>query len=339
MATPRETVVITDYDYDDVEIERTIIEQGGFELIAAQCKTEDEVIEVAHDAAAIVAQYATISARVIAALPHCRVIGRYGTGVDIVDVDAASRHGILVTNVPNDWCENEVADHAMALLLGAARKITVYDRATRDGIWRWQSGEPIHRLRGSVLGLLSFGSIARAIATRAAAFGMSIAAHDPYLSVEDIAAAGARAVSFDELVTESDCLVIQAPLTPETHHLFDEAQLRRMKPTAILVNTARGPIVDDRALARALSEGWIAAAGLDDIEEEPSKVRDWRPDNPLFDLDNVIITPHAAYYSEEAIDTVRHFPAEEVVRVLSGQPPRSPVNADDLVDARWSRSP
>ena len=339
MATTRETVVIADYDYGDVDIERAIIEQAGFELIAAQCKSEDEVIEVAREAAAVVAQYATISARVIAELARCRVIARYGTGVDIVDVHAATRHNILVTNVPNDWCENEVADHAMALLLAVARKVNVYDRATRGGIWRWQSGAPIHRLRGNVLGLLSFGAIAKAIAARAAGFGMRITAHDPYLSVEEIAAAGAKALSFDELVTESDYLVIQAPLTSQTHHLFDESQLRRMKPTAILINTARGPIVDDRALHRALSEGWIAGAGLDDIEEEPAKVRDWRADNPLFGLDNVIITPHAAYYSEEAINTVRHFAAEEVVRVLTGQPPLSPVNAGELVDARWSRSP
>jgi len=338
VARTREKVVIADYDYGDVDIERAIVERAGFELIAAHCKTEDEVIEVAHGAAAVVAQYATISARVIAELDECRVIARYGTGVDIVDVDAATRHNILVTNVPNDWCENEVADHAMALLLAVARKINVYDRATRSGTWRWQSGEPIHRLRGSILGLLSFGAIARAIAARAAGFGMLITAHDPYMQAEEIAAAGATAVTFDELISESDCLVIQAPLTPEMQHLFDESRLRRMKSTAILVNTARGPIVDDRALYRALSEGWIAGAGLDDIEEEPAKLTDWQPDNPLFGLDNVVITPHAAYYSEEAISTVRQFAAEEVVRVLTGQPPLSPVNAGELVEAHWARS-
>ena len=339
MATTREKVVIADYDYGDVDIERAIIEKAGFELIAAQCKTEDEVIEVAHDASAVVAQYATISARVIAELHDCCVIARYGTGVDIVDVGAATKHNILVTNVPNEWCENEVADHAMALLLAVARKVNVYDRETRGGVWEWQSGAPIHRLRGNVLGLLSFGAIARGIASRASGFGVRITAHDPYLSAEKVTAAGAKWVSFDELVTESDYLVIQAPLTSETHHLFDEFQLRRMKPTAILINTARGPIVDDRALRRALSEGWIAGAGLDDIEEEPAKVRDWRADNPLFSLDNVVITPHAAYYSEEAIGTVRRFAAEEVVRVLTGQPPLSPVNAVELAEPRWSRSP
>jgi D-3-phosphoglycerate dehydrogenase len=177
----------------------------------------------------------------------------------------------MVTNVPNDWCENEVADHAMALLLAVARKVNVYDRATREGTWQWQSGAPIHRLRGSVLGLLSFGAIARAIAARASGFGMLITAHDPYLSAEEITAAGVKGVSFDELITESDCLVIQAPLTSQTHHLLDEAQLRRMKSSAILINTARGPIVDDR--------------------------------------------------------------------VLTGQAPLSPVNAGELVEARWSGTP
>ncbi|HEY2655686.1 MAG TPA: C-terminal binding protein, partial [Solirubrobacteraceae bacterium] len=305
MASSPAKVVIADSDYGDVDIERAIIENAGFELIAAQCKTEDEVVEVARDAAAVVTQYAAITARVIAELDECRVIARYGTGVDIVDVDAATRHNVLVTNVPNDWCENEVADHALALLLTVSRKINVYDRVTRAGTWQWQSGAPIHRLRGRILGLLSFGAIARAIADRGRGFGMRIMAHDPYVPADEITATGAKAVSFDELVTASDCLVIQAPLTPETHHLFDEAQLRRMKPTAILINTARGPIVDDDALHRALSEGWIAGAGLDDIDEEPAKVRGWRPDNPLLRLDNVVITPHAAYYSEESVGTVR----------------------------------
>jgi D-3-phosphoglycerate dehydrogenase / 2-oxoglutarate reductase len=185
----------------------------------------------------------------------------------------------------------------------------------------------MHRLRGSTLGLLSFGAIAQAIAARAAAFGMRIIAHDPYQPAADIVAHGASPVSFGELLEQSDYLVIQAPLTAETQGLFGEAELHRMKPGAVLVNTARGPIVDDAALYRALREGWIAGAGLDDIAEEPAKQPDWKPVNPLLHLDNVIITPHAAYYSEEAIRTVRDFAASEVVRVLTGQAPLSPVNA------------
>jgi D-3-phosphoglycerate dehydrogenase len=324
------TVVIADYDYGDVAIERAIIEGAGLELTAAQCKTEDEVIDVARDADAIIAQYATIGARAISALTRCEVIARYGTGVDIVDVDAATRRGILVTNVPNDWCENEVADHAMALLLAVGRKICAYDQACRAGTWQWQSGYPIHRLRGSVLGLLSFGAIAQAVAARAAGFGLRVIAHDPYLQEPAITARGATPVSFEELLEQADYLVIQAPLTKETHHLIGEAELRRMKPTAFLVNTARGPIVSDDALYRGLREGWIAGAAVDDIEEEPAKQRDWKPVNPLFTLPNFVVTPHAAYYSEEAIHTVRDFAAHEVVRVLTGQPPLSPVNADQL---------
>ena len=330
---PEQTVVIADYDYGDVDIERAIIEEAGFRLVAADCRTEDDVIEAARDADAIIAQYPAVGARAINALTRCKVIARYGTGVDIVDVDAATRRGILVTNVPNDWCQNEVADHALALLLTVARKICTYDRATRAGVWRWQSGDPIHRMQGRTLGLLSFGAIAQAVATRAHAFGMLVIAHDPYMASEDVIARGAMPVSFDELIERSDYLVIQAPLTEETHHLIGEEALRRMKPTLILINTARGPIVNDAALHLALKEGWIAGAGLDDIEEEPAKQRDWKPENPLFSLDNVVITPHAAYYSEESIHTVRDFAAREVVRVLTGQPPHSPVNAAQLAVA------
>ena len=264
--------------------------------------------------------------RAIGAFTRCKVIARYGTGVDIIDVDAATRHGIQVTNAPNDWCAEEVADHAISLWLAAARKICEYDQATRRGEWRWQSGQPIWRLRGRVFGLLSFGAIARLVADRARPFGVEIWAHDPFQEEAELRRHGVRPVSFDELVTGSDYLVIQAPLTPATRHLFDRATLRRMKETSILVNTARGPIVEDAAIYQALTEGWIAGAAFDDIEEEPAKVRDWRPVNPLFRLPNVIVTPHAAYYSEQSIVLVRRIAAEEAVRVVSGLPPRFPVN-------------
>jgi D-3-phosphoglycerate dehydrogenase len=319
-------VVVLDYDFGDVDIERSIIEGAGFELGQAQCKNEDDVIAAAHDAYGVLCQYAPVGARAIESFEHCKVIARYGTGVDIVDVDAATNHGIQVTNAPNDWCADEVADHAVTLWLSAAREIVKYDTATHRGEWQWQTGKPIKRLRGSVLGLLSFGAIARSIADRARAFGVEVWAHDPFVSADEVRALGVRPVSFDELVEGSDYLLIQAPLTKGTRGLFDEDVLRRMKRSAILVNTARGPIVSDRALYRALKEGWIAGAALDDIEEEPAKIHDWRPENPLFGLDNVIVTPHAAYYSEESVRLVRTIAANEVVRVLTGQTPRSPVN-------------
>ena len=322
----RGTILIADSDFGDVDIERSIIEGAGFQLIAAQCKSEDEVIEKGRDVDGILNQYAEVGARAIDACKRLKVIARYGTGVDIVDVEAATRRGIQVTNAPNDWCAEEVADHAIALWLSAARKITEYDRATRQGEWRWQTGQPIWRLRGRIFGILSFGAIARLIVERARPFGVEIRAHDPFLGASEIEDENVRPVSFDELVEGSDYLLIQSPLTDSTHHLFNRETLRRMKETAILVNTARGPIVDDAALYEALSEGWIAGAALDDIEEEPAKVRDWRATNPLFRLPNAIITPHAAYYSEHSITSVRRIAAEEAVRVLSGLPPRSPVN-------------
>jgi D-3-phosphoglycerate dehydrogenase len=322
----KDTVLIADYDFGNVDVERAIIEKAGFKLIPAQCKSEEEVIERGRDADAVITQYARVGAKAIAAFTRCRVIARYGTGVDIVDVNAATQRGIQVTNAPSEWCADEVADHAVTLWLAAARKICKYDRETRNGVWRWQSGQPIGRLRGRVFGLLSFGSIARSIAEKVKGFGVEIWSHDPFMPADEVRARGVRPVSLDELVEGADYLIIQSPLTAKTRGLFDEEMLRRMKRSAILVNTARGPIVEDRALYRALSEGWIAGAALDDIEEEPAKQRDWRPDNPLFKLDNVIITPHAAYYSEESIHAVRQIAAEEVVRVLSGMRPLSPVN-------------
>jgi D-3-phosphoglycerate dehydrogenase len=325
-AKQKGTILIADYDFGDVEIERAIIEGAGFRLSSAQCKSEDEVIEKGRDVDGILNQYARVGARAIDACKNLRVIARYGTGVDIVDVDAATKKGIQVTNAPNEWCAEEVADHAISLWLAAARRIVEYDRSTHQGEWNWLSGQPIWRLRGRVFGLLSFGSIARLIVERARPFGVEIWAHDPFIDRAELERANVKPVSFDELLEGSDYLIIQSPLTPETHHLFNRDTLRRMKQTAILVNTARGPIVDDEALYLALSEGWIAAAALDDIEEEPAKARDWRPTNPLFRLPNAIITPHAAYYSEQSIATVRRIAAEEAVRVLSGLPPRSPVN-------------
>jgi D-3-phosphoglycerate dehydrogenase / 2-oxoglutarate reductase len=320
------TILVADYDFGDVEIERQVIEGAGFEIRAAQCKSEDDLIAAARDADGVLAQYVKVGERAIDSFNRCRVIARYGTGVDIVDVDAATRHNIQVTNAPNEWCADEVADHAVTLWLAGARKIPQYDRATRADEWRWQTGQPIHRLRGRVFGLLSFGAIAQGIAERVRPFGVEIWASDPFADPASIKKKGVRPVSFDELLEGSDYLIIQAPLTSDTHHLFNRKTLRRMKPTALLVNTARGPIVEDAALLEALTQGWIAGAAVDDIEEEPAKQRQFRSKNPLFQLENLIVTPHAAYYSEESIGTVRRIASEEAVRVLSGKPPRYAVN-------------
>lgn len=319
-------VVVADYDFGDVAIERSIVSDAGFELVAAQCRSEDDVIRVAADADAVLTQYAEIGKRAIQAFTRCKVIARYGIGVDIVDVDAATAKKIVVTNVPNDWCMNEVADHAVALLLALVRKLPAYDRDTRSSDWHWQSGRPIQRLQLGTLGLFSFGAIAREVARRMRGFGIRIIAHDPFVDEREAASANVSLVSFEELLTQSDYLVIQAPLTAGTRGRFGESELRRMKQGAILINTARGPIVKDADLYRVLKDGWLMGAGLDDLEEEPAKQADWKPNNPLFELKNVIITPHAAYYSEQSMQIVRRFASEEAVRVLRGEVPLSPVN-------------
>jgi len=294
--TSKPRVVITDYDYGNVDIERAILEAAGAEVVALQAKTEDDLLEAARDCTAIMNQYARVGAKTIAVMECCKVIARYGVGVDIVDVAAATSKGILVTNV-QDYCTEEVADHAVSLWLALARGLFPYDRATHQGHWRWQSAAPLHRLRGQVVGIVSFGKIGQAIATLA----------------------------------RSDVLMMQVPMTPETRHFLSEPEFRAMKSNALVINTGRGPTIDNKALYRALTEGWISGAGLDDPEEEPAKRVAWSPaDNPIFSLPNVIVTPHAAYYSEESIRSAREIAASEVARVLTGQPPKNPVNADAL---------
>ena len=246
-------------------------------------------------------QYARIGRETISRMQQCEVIARYGVGVDIVDVEAASDRGILVTNV-RDYCTEEVADHAVALWLTLARRLPDYDRATHEGIWRWQSGQPIYRLRGRTMGVVSFGQIGQAIAARAKAFGVEIIAFDPFLPSEVALEHGVELVSKSDLLQRSDYVLMQAPMTPDTRHFLSDEEFQAMKPGAILVNTGRGPTVDNEALYRALTEGSLGAAGLDDPEEEPAKRASWSPDdNPIFTLPNVLITPHAAYYSEESI--------------------------------------
>ncbi len=329
---PRFKVVITDFDYGDNDIERAILEPVGAEVVALQAKTEDDLLEAAADCDAIMNQYARVGARTIAAMTRCRVIARYGVGVDIVDVDAATRRGILVTNV-RDYCTEEVADHAIALWLALARRVIDYDRATHAGIWRWQSGQPIRRLSGRTMGIVSFGRIGQAIAERARPFGVEMVVHDPYVDEAAIRAAGARRVDKAGLLAVSDVIVMQVPMTAETRHFLGPAEFAAMKPGALVVNTGRGPTIDNRALYEALVAGRVAGAALDDPEEEPAKRAEWSPaDNPLFSLPNVIVTPHAAYYSEESIRAAREIAASEVRRVLTGERPRNPVNAVALLD-------
>lgn len=328
---PRLTAVITDYDYGNLDIERSILEPKGIDVVGLQAKSEDELLDAARTCDAIVNQYARVGARTIAAMTRCKVIARYGVGVDIVDVEAATRAGILVTNV-RDYCTEEVADHAVALWLACARRLVEYDRATHQGIWRWQSGQPVYRLRGRMLGIVSFGKIGQAIAERARAFGVEIVVYDPYVDDQMIAAHRVTRVDKAELLARADILMLQVPMTPETHHFLGAQEFAAMKAGSIVINTGRGPTIDNKALYQALVSGKVLAAGLDDPEEEPAKRATWTPaDNPLFSLPNVLVTPHSAYYSEESIRSAREIAASEVARVLTGLHPLNPVNSVDLL--------
>ncbi len=319
-------VVITDFDYGDLDVERSILEAAGARVVGLQAKSEADLFEEARDCDAIMNQYARVGAETIARMERCRVIARYGIGVDIVDVEAATRKGILVTNV-RDYCTDEVADHAIGLWLALTRKLFQYNAATHKGVWRWQTGRPIHRIQGRTMGIVSFGRIGRAIAHRARAFGVELIAYDPYIADGVAESQGVRRVGKEEILVRSDYLMMQVPATPETHHFLGEEEFKRIRRGAIIVNTGRGPTVDNAALYRALTEGRVAGAGLDDPEEEPAKRKKWDPAaNPLFSLDHVIVTSHVAYYSEESVRLARETAASEVARVLRGEPPHNPVN-------------
>ncbi len=267
--------------------------------------------------------YAKITAEMIRQMTRCRIISRFGIGVDNVDIAAATAKGIVVTKVP-DYCIDEVSDHAMALLLAVVRKIPFANARAHAGRWEMPAVVPIHRLRGSTLGLVGFGRIPQLVAPKAKSFGLKVMTYDPYIPQEVTDRAGVEKVEFAELVKRSDYISIHSPLMPETHHLFNAAVFAQMKPTAYLVNTARGPIVDEDALAHALDAGQLAGAALDVLSQEPPT------SSPLFGRDNVVLTPHTSFYSVESLVELQTKAADEVVRVLTGQPPRNPVNPEAL---------
>ena len=266
MATKR--VAVTDSVFPNLDPAREVLAKIDAEISLAKEPTPDAILEVAREADAVLTTYAKVTAAMIPQMTRCRVIGRFGIGVDNVDIPAATQAGIVVTRVP-DYCLDEVSDHTMALLLALVRKIPSSNARTQTGRWEMRAVVPIHRLRGTVLGLVAFGQIPQLVAPKAQAFGIRVVTYDPYIAKEVADRAGVEQVEFDELLEISDYISIHTPLLPATHHLFNADVFARMKPTAYLINTARGPIIDEAALADALDRGHLAGAALDVMEQEP----------------------------------------------------------------------
>ncbi|HXE15835.1 MAG TPA: C-terminal binding protein [Stellaceae bacterium] len=313
-------VVAGDYSFENEAL--TALDA---EIVEIDASSENEFIANAHDADAVYAKGRNFTKRMIDGLEKARIIALGTVGSDYVDVAAATAKGIPVTNIPDTFIE-EVADHAMMLLLSSFRRLLVQDRMVRDG--RWRDGRPAlnqPRLMGLTLGFIAFGHVARATAMRAKPFGFTMMAYDPYIEELVMSPYGVRPATLEEVLTQSDFVSMHAPATADAHHMLTEKHFRMMKPGAIFINTGRGPTVDEAALIKALQQGWIAGAGLDVLEIEPPK-----PDNPLLKMDNVILTPHVASASARFDPARRRRVGQEIALALQGMWPRSPVNPSVL---------
>ena len=320
---PDLSVAVLDCNFPSTDLERSIVQSAGAAIALGNCRTEEEVVAFAREADACIVQYAPMTRWVLGQMPRCRVVARYGIGVDNVDVAAATDEGIWVTNVPG-FCRLELAEHTLAMILGFARRLNRLDRSVHRGEWETIGVmRPTRRLAELTLGLIGFGQVGREVAARARAFGLRVIATAPRTDAATMAAHRVEKVTLEELLRASDFVSLHLPLTPESRHLLDAERLALLKPSAYLINTSRGAIVDEAALIAALQAGRLAGAGLDVLEREPPA-----PDSPLLTMENVVITPHAAYYSDDALEYLQRSVAEEVVRVLRGDRPRSPVNPD-----------
>ncbi len=313
-------VAVTDHVFPNLDPTMKVLSELNADLKLASATTPEAILDVARDADGVIVCYAKMPGSVIEQLKKCKILARTGIGVDNVDIDTATRCGIVVTNVP-EYCEDEVSDHAMAMLLALARKVPFANKGVHAGKWETGSVKPIYRLRGRTLGLVGFGKIPKLVAAKAQAFGLKVLTYDPYLPADAVAKLGARSVSLPELLRESDYVSVHAPLTPETKNMFNADAFRQMKRGALLVNTARGPLVDVEALADALQSGQLAGAALDVLPTEPPPAA-----LRLLQRDDVILTPHTGFYSEESMIDLQRKAAEQVALVLSGKPPRYPVN-------------
>lgn len=314
-------IAVTDSPFPSLDPVKAAMSKLDPELRMSKSTSVDDILAVANDADAVIVCYAQITAALLGGLTRCKVIGRTGLGVDNIDVPAAAARGITVTYVP-DYCLREVSDHAIALLLALARKITVSNKLVQSGRWELPPIVPLRRLEGQVLGLIGFGNIPRAVAPKAKAFGLNVITHDPFVSKDVLASAGVEGVSFDDLLARSDFISVHAPLMPATRGLINAAAFAKMKKGAFVINTARGPLIDEPALIAALNSGHLGGAALDVVTTEPLA-----KDSALIGRDNVILTPHTAFYSVEALIELQTKCATDVARVLSGENPVYPVKA------------
>ncbi len=302
--------VITDFQFPDVETEKSIIENAGGQLAAFHCKTELDVMDVVADADVLLVQWAPITRSVVDCLTNCKVIVRYGIGLDNIDLEASRHRGITVRNIP-DYCIDEVADHTVTLALSLARQVAAIDRRVRQGTWKIVPPRPMLASRQSMFVTIGYGRIARAVLSRARAFKFQLAACDPYLPADAELPPDVARVEFDDALRMADILSLNVPLSSETRHMLNAAAFAQMKPTSLLVNTARGALVDTVALAGALENGVIAGAGLDVFESEPLP-----EDHPLRNCSNALLTSHVSWYSELSGPNLQRLAAEEAVRSL-----------------------
>jgi D-3-phosphoglycerate dehydrogenase len=313
-------VVVTDYAWDSLEPEKQILRDAGAVMSVCETGELDELRRTVASAAGILTCWKAVPGDVIDLATECVVIGRYGIGVDNIDVDRATELGIVVTNVPA-YCLDEVSDHAMALLLAAVRKVAFYDRNVRVGIWDNQIGPPIPRLRGKILGIIGMGKIGRTLAPKALGFGLRVVGFDAYIDDGAIREAGVEPLSLDELLRTSDFVSLHCPLTEETHHLLGEKEFGLMKSSAFLVNASRGGLVDTKALCEALDSGRIAGAALDVLPDEPPS-----KDDPILSNERAVLTPHAAFQSVESVLDLQETAATQVAKVLQGERPEYVIN-------------
>jgi D-3-phosphoglycerate dehydrogenase len=314
-------IVLTDHGFPSIDQERALFAAAGHELVVAQSKTPAELMPLCRDADALLVQWATISRELIATLARCKVIVRYGIGVDSVDLQAAGERGIPVCNVP-DYCIDEVADHTLALALALARQIPQTDAAVRAGTWKIMPPSPFAAFRDTTFATAGFGRIARAVLARAKGFGFKLAAYDPFVDDARFAAAGVRRLGAAEVLREAGILSLHLPLTDETKHFLNRDSLSTMRRDAIIVNTARGALIDTVALAAALTARTVGAAGLDVYETEPLPA-----DHPLRVAPGALLTSHTAWYSAGSVPELQRKSAEAVLAGLRGGALANVVNA------------